>query len=171
MKIVYENPWFHVLKQNQYHFIRETGSDNGAVIIAMLKNTFIFVKVFRQAHQNYILELPRGYGVINESSTMTAIRELQEETGYTVALEHLKFVGKIKPNSSILCSNIPVYFAKIYERAKQDINLMDSETNEVLLLDQKEVFERIANGEISDGISLSDRMLYFTKFECEKLDK
>lgn len=168
MKIVYENPWFRVLKQDQYHYIEENGSDNGAIIIAKSNDKFLFVKVFRNAHQSYILELPRGYGDVNETSLMAAIRELQEESGYTVMPECIKLIGTVKPNSSILCSNIPVYFARILEGMKQDVTLMDTETSQVLFFDRKEVLELILNGEISDGMSLSAIMLYFAKFECDR---
>lgn len=170
MKTVYENPWFKVLQENQYHFIKEQGSDNGAIIIAKLNELFLFVRVFRQAHQSYIVELPRGYGEINETSVMAAIREFQEETGYIVLSENIEKIGTVKPNSSILCSNIPIFLAKIYEETKQDISLKDKEIDKTIFLTKKEVYENILNGKISDGMSLSALMLYFANIDSEALD-
>lgn len=170
MKTVYENPWFKVLQENQYHFIKEQGSNNGAIIIAKLNDLFLFVRVFRQAHQSYIIELPRGYGEINETSVMAAIREFQEETGYIILSENIEKIGTVKPNSSILCSNIPIFLAKICENAEQDMSLTDKETDKILFLTKKEVYEHILNGKISDGMSLSALMLYFAKVDSEALN-
>ncbi|WP_211181198.1 hypothetical protein, partial [Psychrobacter celer] len=84
--------------------------------------------------------------------------------------ENIEKIGTVKPNSSILCSNIPIFLAKICENAEQDMRLMDKETDKILFLTKKEVYEHILNGKISDGMSLSALMLYFAKVDSEALN-
>ena len=82
MKTEYQNPWFKVVKNGKFHFIKENGSDNGAVILALVDGKFLFVKVDRPAHEMISVEAPRGYGEPGESSESCAVRELYEETGF-----------------------------------------------------------------------------------------
>ncbi|KOO09824.1 hypothetical protein AKJ18_37400, partial [Vibrio xuii] len=79
----YKNPWFSVIKDGEFHYIKENGSDNGAVVLVECEENYVFVLIRRAAHSfSEQIEAPRGYGEVNESSYNTAIREVLEETGY-----------------------------------------------------------------------------------------
>ncbi|HCE40706.1 MAG TPA: NUDIX hydrolase, partial [Alcanivorax sp.] len=68
MKTVYENPWFGVIQDGRFHYIKETGADNGAVVLARQGGDFLFVRVRRPAHGATFIEAPRGYGEPGESA-------------------------------------------------------------------------------------------------------
>ncbi len=161
MKTEYENPWFKVVKDGKFHFVKENGSDNGAVILALIDKKFIFVEVNRPAHNMVSLEAPRGYGESGETSDLCAIRELFEETGFLLPIENLERIGLIRPNTSILSSSIPVYFIQANRVSKK--TTQDSEIFNVVSISEGEIYKEIANGNITDGMTLSALSLYWAK--------
>lgn len=160
MKIVYENPWFQVIKNKKFHYLQENGADNGAVILAIFKEQFVFVKVNRPAHNASFIEAPRGYGNENETNTQCAARELLEETGYKISESELIELGKIRPNSAILSSTVSVYLADISECEK--ISEPDNEVIELVYISKNEIKEKIKSGLIADGFTLSALALFWS---------
>lgn len=161
MKTEYKNPWFKVVKDGKFHFVKESGSDNGAVILALIDEKFVFVEVERPAHSMISLEAPRGYGNIGEKSESCAIRELYEETGILLAIDDLERIGLIRPNTAILSSSIPVYL--IRSNQVSITKLPDPEILHVLYISEEEILKEIASGRITDGITLSALSLYWAK--------
>lgn len=153
--IQYGNPWFKVIKEDQYHYIEENNAHNGAVILMLLNNQeFIFVEQFRRAIAKTVIELPRGYGESQESSLDAAIREAREETGYLLNIQSIKKIGSIYPNSAILTSNIDIYFADV---SSQDMVSLsdDKEVSSVLYVSKDAIIKLIQNGEIQDSFSIA----------------
>lgn len=161
MKTEYKNPWFKVVKDGKFHFIKENGSDNGAVILALIDEKFIFVEVERPAHNLISLEAPRGYGGIGENSETCAIRELYEETGFLLSAENLERIGLIRPNTAILSSSIPVYFIESNQALR--INETDSEICNVVCIPKEDIHKEVASGKITDGITLAALSLFWAK--------
>src|SRR5690554_3481059 len=110
MKIVYQNPWFEVHQDGQWHYVHEPDAANGAVVLAYVGERLLLVKVWRQAQGQALWELPRGYGegagtfpkgagtfsaAAAETATECAARELHEETGYQAAPEAFEIIGVV----------------------------------------------------------------------------
>ncbi len=160
MSIEYENPWFRIVKQGQYHFVEENGADNGAVILLQAEEHFVFVKVFREAHNAFFIEAPRGYGEKGEISSEAASRELFEETGYKIEISKLRQLGTVQPNSAILSSSLPIFFVEVDKRIKETI--LDSEVSDIVYIHKRQILNSIASGEITDGITLAALTLYLS---------
>tara|TARA_B110000908_G_C10182962_1_gene416614 strand:+ start:811 stop:1326 length:516 start_codon:yes stop_codon:yes gene_type:complete len=161
MNIEYENPWFKVIKDGKYHYLKENGSDNGAVVLVLINDDFIFVKVSRPAHSIKSLEAPRGYGDVGESSESCAIRELYEETGYSFETSDLENIGVVRPNTAILSSSIPVYL--IESGIRSSVKLSGDEISEVVYISKEEVYKQVTAGKITDGITLAALGLYWAR--------
>lgn len=159
MKTVYENPWFRVVEDKNFHYLKEDGADNGAVILPVFEEQFVFVRVNRPAHEAIFIEAPRGYGEKNESNAECAVRELFEETGYKIQSSKLVELGKIQPNSAILSSNVSVFLAEI--SGCENIPIADDEVLEVVYISKKEIKNKIKSGVITDGFTLSALALYW----------
>lgn len=94
-KTIHTTPIYHgqiidvrvddVVLANGVHSKREIVSHPGAVgIIPITKdNKIVFVRQYRKPLEKTILEIPAGRLEEGESPEVTAIRELEEETGYT----------------------------------------------------------------------------------------
>lgn len=158
----YSNQWFCVVKEGDFHFIKEFGSENGAVVIVELDDSYVFVRVPRAAHGFSVeIEAPRGYGKNFESSCQTAIRELYEETGYLIKPSQLEKLGSIKPNSAILASQVDVFFAKVV--GNQKVKSHDSEVQGVFEIPKAELKSMITNGVITDSFTLSAFALLWSR--------
>src|SRR5690606_14942825 len=112
--IVYENPWFRVIKQDGYHYIDETNSQNGAAVLALRGDSFLFLEMNRLA-QNHetTLEIPRGYADDGETSLQCARRELGEETGFFLNESDFQLLGHVRPNTGLLKTRVALYFVTI----------------------------------------------------------
>jgi ADP-ribose pyrophosphatase len=161
MKTEYANPWFKVVKDGRYHFLKESGSDNGAVVLLLLRDKFVFVKVNRPAHQLELIEAPRGYGDSGETSELCAVREVREETGYVFDVLDLEYLGSVRPNSAILSSVLPVYLIESSE--EPPMVPVDDEVSEVIYIPKKDIHAAIAEGRVTDGITLSALALYWAR--------
>lgn len=161
MKTEYSNPWFKVVKDGRHHYLKENGSDNGAVVLLLIENKFAFVRVNRPAHQRELIEAPRGYGNIGETSESCAIREVLEETGYAFDIHDLEHLGIVRPNSAILASTIPVY---LIETATEPARSpADSETSGVTFIPRGSIHVAMVEGVITDGLTLSALALYLAR--------
>lgn len=161
MKTEYSNPWLKVVKDGRHHFLKENGSDNGAIVLLLIEDRFAFVKVNRPAHQRELIEAPRGYGDIGETSESCAIREVLEETGYAFDVHDLERLGLIRPNSAILASVIPVYLIETATEPAR--NPTDNETSGVTFIPRKDIHIAMAEGAITDGMTLSAIALYLAR--------
>src|SRR5690625_5071332 len=71
---------------------REIVKHPGAVAVIPVTNDgkIIFVEQYRKPLERSLIEIPAGKIEENEAPDVTAVRELEEETGYTTdALEHI----------------------------------------------------------------------------------
>jgi len=170
IKTVYKNNWFRVIKEEDWHYIIEKNSNNGAVILLLEDNKyFIFIKTYRKAINKTVIELPRGYGEKDETSLETALREAFEETGYKVNNNDIIKLGSIYPNSAILSSEIDIYFAEVSKEDKMQ-NDIDSEVIGIVKIDKKNIKNFILNQRIKDSFSLSALQLYFIQYIESKND-
>lgn len=162
MITVYENPWFRVVKDGKFHYIQENGSDNGAIVLVRDEQSFIFVHSRRPAQQGAVLvEAPRGYGAPGETSLAAAARELLEETGYRAAPEQFEKLGTVRPNSAILSAVIDVYAVQV--RAEQKVAETDTEVEGLVYIAVDDLHREVAQGRISDGMTLSALSLYWAR--------
>lgn len=113
-KIVFSTPWLEVeakdtdLDARPFYSLRL--SDYVAVVASTTDGQMILVRQYRPAVEQETLELPSGLVDSGESAEAAALRELQEETGYTVPrLEHL---GTLFPDTGRLQNKLWCYLAR-----------------------------------------------------------
>jgi ADP-ribose pyrophosphatase len=94
-KTKYEGKWLNFYstsftnslgEDREWEYAARTGADGAAGIIAVVKGdtpSLVLVKQFRPPIDNFSLEFPAGLIDPGESVTAAALRELEEETGYT----------------------------------------------------------------------------------------
>ncbi|WP_372862886.1 NUDIX hydrolase [Spongiibacter sp.] len=160
MKEVYKNPWFSVIQDENYHYLYERGADNGAVVLLLINDGFVFVSVRRPAHAAVMIEAPRGYGDEGETSAACAIREVFEETGYQFQQSQLTKLGVLRPNSAILAAAIDVYL--IEAEVADQLAAPQEEVEGVIVIPSAKIHQQIAQGRISDGFTLSALAMYWS---------
>ena len=123
-----------------------------AILARRPDGKFVFVKQYRKAAEEALIEVVAGGLESGESPEEGARRETAEETGYDVV--------SLRRLTTIICTpgyceeRIHLYFAEITERAHAQDQDPDENVYPVVLSEQ-EVEEGIQNGSIFDSKTLS----------------
>ena len=86
LETVWEGKYISALKRGRWEYVSRTGSTNAVVIIAEHDDKMILIEQYRVPVGGRCLELPAGLvGDEDKTATVeeTAIKELEEETGFT----------------------------------------------------------------------------------------
>lgn len=152
--IVYENPWFRVVRDGQFHIVEENTGGEGAAVLPLVGDEILLLEMKRpsQGYQQ-TLEIPRGFGDAGEDALTCARRELLEETGYDLPLDAFTLLGHVRPNTGIMSSRIALFVARIDPAMPQQ--QPDQEAAGRRLLALKDLPAALADGQIEDGFTLS----------------
>ncbi|HET9811524.1 MAG TPA: NUDIX hydrolase [Sphingomicrobium sp.] len=86
LETVWKGKYISVLKRGRWEYVSRTGSTNAVVILAEHDRKIILIEQYRVPVGGRCLELPAGLvGDEDPNATVeeTAIKELEEETGFT----------------------------------------------------------------------------------------
>lgn len=138
---------------------REIVEHPGAVtILPIVKNSILFVRQYRKAVEEEVLELPAGTREEGEEVFQTARRELLEETGYQA--------GRLTRYSSFYSSpgysseEIHLFLAEDLRRETEPGGEVDEDL-QVVLLQLEEVLQMLMAGFFHDGKTIAALALYF----------
>ena len=160
--IVYENPWFKVIRQDSYHFIEERNSKTGAAVLIQRGDDLLFLEMHRLSQGGErTYEIPRGYADDGETSLDCARREVREETGYALEERDLQLLGHIRPNTGILTTRVALYFAVIPPDAAYLGR--DDEARAVISVPAEQIGDMLGSGDIEDSFTLA--ALCFLRFK------
>jgi ADP-ribose pyrophosphatase len=150
--ILLECPYFRVIAQGTYFVITEQFLVNAAVMIAQNdKGEFLVASHNRPAIGKISIEFPRGgREPEDESTSITAHRELKEETGYSA--EFIQRVGSLHSNSSLIRSSLDVFLLTGLNVTE---NKTDGEIDSMRFVSRTELNQMILNGDVTDAHTLS----------------
>lgn len=122
--------------------------NGGAGVIAIDEDkNVLMVSQYRKPYDQMILEVPAGKLEKDEDPQSAAIRELEEETGYTA--EKVTYIGKYYPTPGY-CSEITyLYFAENLTFVGQKLD--HGEFVELKKIPLSELVDMVMNNEIPDA--------------------
>jgi 8-oxo-dGTP pyrophosphatase MutT (NUDIX family) len=124
-------------------------------------NKIVLVRQYRHGIRDNTLELPGGVIEPKDSPLQAALRELQEETGYTTS--EIVELGWLHPNPAIQSNRCYTYLAKdVVLSGAQDQD--DREDIEVVLCPLSEIPEMIRTGIINHALIIAAFHLYFLTY-------
>ncbi|MGD9604634.1 MAG: NUDIX hydrolase [Bacilli bacterium] len=131
---------------------REVIEHHGGVCGLVVSNDYqiLFVKQYRIAFDDFVLELPAGKIEEGETPDMTIIRELEEEIGAKV--RSIQKAGVIFPSPGYTSEKIYLYFTKDFELTMNHLD--KDEFLEVIPIDINTVYKMVDNNEICDAKTL-----------------
>ena len=122
----------------------------GAVIIAVTKdNKIVMVRQYRKAAGRVMLELPAGKRDGDEDFSVTAERELKEETGYTAGA--MKFVSRMYTSPGYTEETLYIYLATDLTPGETDFD--DNEAIDIEEYPIDEAVSMVLSGKREDGKS------------------
>jgi ADP-ribose pyrophosphatase len=128
------------------------------VILPVVSNKIVLVKQYRYPIKAISLELPAGHVKQNETPERCALRELKEETGFTA--DKIEKILDYNPSTEYSNQLYHIFIAR---------DLVDGTPNreiyeiiDVELLDVESVIEKIMDGTITDGRTITS--VFLAKF-------
>ncbi len=138
----------------EYYYVNSRGS---TMVIPQLANSnFLLVNQYRYLNQKESLEFPGGgieAGLIPEEN---ALKELEEETGFTA--KSMNLIGKFNPFNGVTNEICYVFYAKdlVNIGSKPEI----TEQIELVELSSEQIKNQIKSNKIWDGMSITSWYLY-----------
>lgn len=137
------------------------GCHAAAVLAINDKNEILIEEQYRYPFDSLILEIPAGRGEENENSQTTALRELEEETGYKA--QNVEFLGSYYPTVGYSDENIHIYLAKDLIKAKRHLDI--GEDIDYKFIPFEEFCNLIKEGKVNDGKTLAAIAYYLIKYQ------
>jgi len=160
---IYENEWIslyadkveysdgHIL--DKYHFVH-FDYESVAIVVQNEKEEVLLIKSNRYVTQSEEWEIPAGRVDNEELAVTAAVREVLEETGYTITAP--KLIYKYNPLNGVSNKVIALYKAKAIKKTGQfDTN----EVSDVQWASKASVMKMLQQNEIRCGLSLTGLML------------
>jgi len=123
-----------------------------------------FVKNYRVAVDETLIELPAGTLEENEPPKVTATRELAEETGYRAG--RIEFLTDFRMSPGILDEKMHLFLAT--ELQPGEMSLEPGEEIETMLVDRREALEMVRDGRIHDSKTMLGLLYYETFCRAEE---
>ncbi len=139
--------------------IREIIRHQGAIGVVAQRSdgSFLFVRQFRKAVEDYRIEIVAGLLDDGEDYITCARRELREETGY--ASEHWTHLGTINASPGYTSEKVELFYAADCE-ALHDTAMDVDERVELVILTAEEFLTSVCNNRIYDSKTLAAWFLY-----------
>ncbi|RDW21987.1 NUDIX hydrolase [Oceanobacillus chungangensis] len=120
-----------------------------AVIPITKDNKIVFVEQYRKPLEKSLVEIPAGKLEDGENPETAAIRELEEETGYTT--NELSFVTSFYTSPGFADELITIYITDTIEKLTEHVAGDDDEFVEIIELTLDEAKQYVEDGRIQDA--------------------
>ncbi|WP_298037688.1 NUDIX hydrolase [uncultured Microbacterium sp.] len=145
-----------------HHRLVTADGRTGAVVIAVRDGAVMLVQSNRIAAGEELWELPRGAGdAFDEATTVTALRELMEETGFPATAARV--IGRYVTDSTVYPQKVAVVSCRIEAGAIPGET--DGEIADARWIRTDEITGMISNGVIADAHSLAALALWMAEGE------
>ena len=121
----------------------------GVAILPVCEGKIGLLKIYRHAIQNNSWEIPRGFIEEGENAQISALRELEEETGLSCDSDEIKFLAFVTPDAGILAARVQVYVALRCTRIRPYAST-ELGHREFRLFDRADIGDLISRAEIQD---------------------
>jgi ADP-ribose pyrophosphatase len=121
------------------------------VVLAEARGKVVMIREHRAGMDRQFLCLPAGHIEPGEAPVAAAMREFQEETGFTALSGRL--IGELSPQPAWLNAQAHLVYIEASDRPTE--RSTDGEVDEVLLLDWETAIDKARRGEINDMQSVA----------------
>ncbi|MCR5790851.1 MAG: NUDIX hydrolase [Lachnospiraceae bacterium] len=135
-----------------FDFISHKGA--AAVVPILPDDRILMVKQYRNAIDDYTLEIPAGgRNGADEPTFDCAVRELEEETGYRAEREDVSFLLSLYTTVAFCNEKIDIYLAKNLKKTSQHLD--DDEFIDVEAFTIGELTDMVLTGKIVDAKTIA----------------
>jgi ADP-ribose pyrophosphatase len=163
LEVIWEGRFVRTLKRGRWEYVSRTGSVNAVVIVAETDGKVILIDQYRVPVGKRCLELPAGLvGDEHPDATVedTAIKELEEETGYTA--ERIEVLGDFQSSPGMLSESFTLVRAHGLTKVGEGGGT-DHEDINVHLVSREDVPAFVA-ARRAEGLTIDVKLLLFMGF-------
>ncbi|MBA3577109.1 MAG: NUDIX hydrolase [Sphingomonas sp.] len=163
LKTEWEGKYLSVLRRGRWEFVSRSGSTGAVVILAEHDGKIILIEQYRVPVGGRCLELPAGLvGDEDEQATIeeTAVKELEEETGFTA--ERIERLGHFHSSPGMLSESFTLVRAHGVRKVGEGGGT-DDEDIDVHLVARSEIPQLIERRRRAD-VSVDVKLLLFLDF-------
>ena len=163
-------PWFEQIEKTVllpdrsdeqiYYSIKPP--DYVTALACTTENTFIILRQYRPAVENYVFELPSGHVEKGETPAQAILREIKEETGCTA--EAAALLGELIPDTGRLENRLWAFYINNIQLDRLPAP-EENEGIEIHAVSRDELFAMIRTGQLNHALDLSVIALAVVK-EC-----
>lgn len=149
----------------RYPMVEYPNEKRGAATLVVLKQGderwYLLENHFRQFIKQFVLEIPRGYG-IGGSGVETAIRELDEETSIKPEnLTDIMQLGTLTVDSGLSTNSVELLAVEVeLSRLKPQCNDENEQIDGYVILSEAQMRSMIISGKINDSFTLAAFIRY-----------
>ena len=106
LHVMWQGKFVRAMKRGRWEYVSRCGSVNAVVIVAEHEGKIVLIDQYRVPAGKRCVELPAGLvGDEDENATVeeTAVKELEEETGYTA--ERIEVLGEFMSSPGLLAES------------------------------------------------------------------
>jgi ADP-ribose pyrophosphatase len=157
---VWEGKYISVLKRGPWEYVSRTGSADAVVVLAEVDGKIVLVEQYRVPVGGRCLELPAGL-VGDEDANAgvedTAVKELEEETGYTA--ERVEILGEFQSSPGMVAESFTLVRAHGVRKIGEGGGT-EHEDIAVHLVERSQIPDFIA-GRRREGVAVDVKLLLF----------
>jgi ADP-ribose pyrophosphatase len=170
LQTIWKGKYITALKRGKWEFVSRSGSTNAVVILAEHEGKVILVSQYRVPVGRQSLELPAGLvGDEDKDATVegTAVKELEEETGFTA--ERIERLGEFNSSPGLVAESFTLVRAHGVHRIGEGGGNSDEDI-EVHLVERAGIpaFIEQKRGE---GYEIDVKLLLFLNFQSSEHDR
>jgi ADP-ribose pyrophosphatase len=163
LQTMWQGKYISVCKRGKWEYVSRTGSTNAVVILAETEGKVILSDQYRVPVGKPCLELPAGLvGDEDKDATVegTAIKELEEETGYTA--ERIETLGEFQSSPGMVAETFTLVRAHGVRKIGKGGGNADEEIN-VHLVPRGEI-PAFVEAMRAQGLAVDVKLLLFLNF-------
>jgi len=134
-------------KQSKRELVKHPGAV--AVIPVTKEEKIVFVEQYRKPLERSLVEIPAGKIEENEEPAVTAVRELEEETGYTT--DTLTYVDSFYTSPGFANEIVHLYYTDNLEKITEQVVGDEDEFVELIELSLEEAEQYVKEKKIHDA--------------------
>jgi ADP-ribose pyrophosphatase len=166
LQTMWQGKYISALKRGKWEYVSRTGSTNAVVILAETEGKVILIDQYRVPVGKRCVELPAGLvGDEDKDATVegTAVKELEEETGYTA--DQIERLGEFQSSPGMVAESFTLVRAHGVRKVGEGGGNADEEIN-VHLVARADIPAFIEEKR-RDGYAVDVKLLLFLNFGRE----
>ncbi len=163
LEVKWEGKFVRALKRGRWEYVSRTGSVNAVVIVAETEGRIVLIDQYRVPVGKRCLELPAGLvGDEDPDATVdgTAVKELEEETGYTA--ERIEVLGEFQSSPGMLSESFTLVRAHGLRKIGEGGGTEHEDIN-VHLVSREEI-PAFVEARRAEGMAIDVKLLIFMQF-------